>query len=753
MVIFLREKFSSVIGVAVILCILVGVFLTIRLGRWDAFVYRPGSYTSDFTITFWPNIYYIQQSFQKFGELPLWRTLIFSGHPFDVDPQSGLWYLPNLLFLLFPAGIEVFNTLLLLHLVVGGLGMWVWSREVGTSALGSLISSLAYTFTPKIYAHLGFGHIGLVYAAAYIPWVMWSGYMVGKGRWFYSALFALFLGFQIIANPQLALYTGLVACVYVFALALWISKRSNEVMHFLRMIGSLAFGILLAISISAIQVIPMLRFAPYSSRSEIGFSDTAISSIPFRYLWGLVLGDHNGFMDYILYMGIPVLILALLALYRRQAWYWWTFLVFSVIYSLGDSTPIYAIAYKILPFLAWLRAPSRIIFLSSAAFALMSGWGFDRLVKGYQGWNRKILNLTTFAFGTFALSLVGGYWIVIGPPPLNWLAFGFVIPTTAIIFIILGSGKLPTFTAFTVVALLVLVDLWIVDFTLIEGRPVEDVIEDHGLGEYLNQEVGGEPFRVYSPSYSLPRQVAALWGIESVDGVDPLYLREYDLFMQLASGVERKKYGVTIPAMEEGESMFLVNRDAVPRLDLLGLLNVKYVASNFPLVISGLHEVNRFGSIYLYENDYFLPRVFIVGNIDVVDDFKSALEWLDDHDVSQEVVVENGIQMKSGDIKSDITWLLRSPNQMVLRVKNNRPGYLVLSQPFYPGWQVSVDGKKGTLYQVDGILVGLPIDTGTHLVEFHYRPYYFNWGIGISLFGILIGVILLLYGLQYQNKY
>ena len=77
-----------------------GSFLLSQLHSLDGFIYSPGFEFSDLTVTFWPNIFYIQNSIKELGELPLWRTLIFSNSLFDADPQSGLWYLTNIVFLL-----------------------------------------------------------------------------------------------------------------------------------------------------------------------------------------------------------------------------------------------------------------------------------------------------------------------------------------------------------------------------------------------------------------------------------------------------------------------------------------------------------------------------------------------------------------------------------------------------------------------------------------------------------------------------
>ena len=730
------------------------VFFARRLdGAADAFLYRPGDDVSDLTVTFWPNIHYIQQALRSTGELPLWRTLIFSGFPLDADPQSGLWYPPNAVFLLLPAAVG-FNLLFVVHVVAAGLGQWVWSRATGTSSGGALVAALAYAFTPKTFAHLGFGHAGLVYAAAYVPWVLWAAYRVGYGSWGHLAGLGLALGWQFIAHPQLAFYTGLVAGAYGLATgcigrrccgkharerrvmvgetlpngpepASHPEQRSVRVQACASAIGRMAAGAILTLGVAAVQLVPMLGLAPQSARAGMGFSESAVSSLPPRYLWGLLLADHRGFMDYVLYVGIPVLALAIAAARRRQARLWWGFVLLSLIYALGANTPLYGWAFRLLPALAWLRAPSRIWFVTAAVLALLAGWGGDRLLAGMGARSRRALNLAAVALGALALALMLGYAVFLGRPPTNLVALGTIATATAMWCIVTAARLLPRWASAAGFAILVLADLWVVDATMIEGRPSEAVFAEPGLGAYLAAHTDETPFRVYSPSYSLPRHIAARYGLETADGVDPLHLEAYAAYMEVASGVPRRGYGETIPAMYGVGPFATLNRDAAPNLALLGLLNVRYVAAEFPIAAQGLHEVGRFGATYLYENSQAFPRAFVVGRVEPVEDFPAALAWLRSRDAGElgsVAVVEGGEMLASGEVESTIVWEQRSPNRLTLRVTLSRPGFLVLSQVWYPGWEASLDGRPAQVWRADVILSGVYLSSGEHTVTFSYRP-------------------------------
>ncbi len=403
--------------------------------------------------------------------------------------------------------------------------------------------------------------------------------------------------------------------------------------------------------------------------------------------------------------------------------------------------------------------------MAAAALALLAGWGTDRLlavgaglprpygrrVLGWAGlprpYSRRTLNLVAVALGALALALLLGYAIVFGQPPANLVAFGVVTAITAALCVVTAARRLSRRRAIAALAMLVLADLWVMDATLVEGRSPEAVFAESGLGAYLAQRMDGEPFRVYSPSYSLPRHVAARYGLETAGGVDPLYLEAYDVFMEAASGVRRTGYTETVPPLGGEGDIATVNREARPNPVLLGLLNVRYVAAEFPMAVEGLREVTRFGSTYLYENERVLPRAFVVGQVEPVDGvlslskegFDAALEWAQTHDVARAAAVEAGRPLASGEVQAEVAWVRRSPNQLVLDVTLDRAGFLVLSQVWYPGWRAEVDGQPVTLWRAYGVLSGVYLEPGGHTVSFVYWPRLTWVGVGVS--GITLGVL------------
>jgi hypothetical protein len=72
-----------------------------------------------------------------------------------------------------------------------------------------------------------------------------------------------------------------------------------------------------------------------------------------------------------------------------------------------------------------------------------------------------------------------------------------------------------------------------------------------------------------------------------------------------------------------------------------------------------------------------------------------------------------------------------------LTAQMDRPGWLVLGDVNYPGWQVTVDGRPAPLYTAYYILRAVPLPAGAHTVRFEFRPG------SVLLGGALSGIALL----------
>src|SRR5260221_8711481 len=139
--------------------------------NWVA--YPPDSNYTDLLLSHLPNAVYWRDSLVHFAQWPLWNGQIYAGLPFAADPLAGIWYPPALALLALPLPFG-FNLLLALHLAWAGYGLFRFLRGEGLALPASALGAVAFAGTPKLVAHLGAGHVSLVYAVAWTPWLLLS---------------------------------------------------------------------------------------------------------------------------------------------------------------------------------------------------------------------------------------------------------------------------------------------------------------------------------------------------------------------------------------------------------------------------------------------------------------------------------------------------------------------------------------------------------------------------------------------------
>jgi uncharacterized membrane protein YfhO len=112
-------------------------------------------------------------------------------------------------------------------------------------------------------------------------------------------------------------------------------------------------------------------------------------------------------------------------------------------------------------------------------------------------------------------------------------------------------------------------------------------------------------------------------------------------------------------------------------------------------------------------------------------------------DPGQEVLVEEEPKWERSSSsrvagKNKIEFISETDNRLQLHVETKEDSLLVLSDTYYPGWKVFVDGTSEKIYQANYTFRTVPLRAGTHQVEFVYDPMSFKLGAGVTFLGILI---------------
>lgn len=157
--------------------------------------------------------------------------------------------------------------------------------------------------------------------------------------------------------------------------------------------------------------------------------------------------------------------------------------------------------------------------------------------------------------------------------------------------------------------------------------------------------------------------------------------------------------------------------------------------------------------VTVYENPGAYPRAFVVPEAVLAPDGAAAMARLRDGplDPRRQVVLEstpaNGMGPFAGTPPSDAT--IVAEGTAILDVEADAPdgGFLVLTDPFYPGWRAYVDGQETPILRADYLFRAVALAPGSHVVRFTFTPTSLERGLQLSLAGVVIAVGAVLVGL------
>src|SRR3989344_2043594 len=85
-----------------------------------------------------------------------------------------------------------------------------------------------------------------------------------------------------------------------------------------------------------------------------------------------------------------------------------------------------------------------------------------------------------------------------------------------------------------------------------------------------------------------------------------------------------------------------------------------------------------------------------------------------------------GKRANAGFKKADVAFY--SPNRIVINASLDSPGFLFLSEVWYPGWKAYDNGRETEIYRADYIFRAAHLEKGTHVVEFVFQPLSYTIG-------------------------
>lgn len=216
-------------------------------------------------------------------------------------------------------------------------------------------------------------------------------------------------------------------------------------------------------------------------------------------------------------------------------------------------------------------------------------------------------------------------------------------------------------------------------------------------------------------------------------------------------------FEVSVPEGESGKTLTIWanERDVYPNGQ--AYIDGKPVSGDLGFMVYMLSFHASFDKIYegevkIYRNNNAFPRAFIVHRAEVLPDKEKVLARLreESFDLRHTIVLEEEPEGKLGgageplasprldaSADQDVAEILHyGPSRITLKARLARPGFLVLADPYYPGWRAYVDGQERKIYLTDYLLRSIPLDAGDHQVEFRYEPASYKVGAWLTLSGL-----------------
>ena len=711
------------------------------------------------------------------GNLPLWNPHLYGGAPFLADMQSGLFYPPNLLLSLLAPDFpyEVMQWLAAGHVFLAGVTMYLCLRYLapgrGLRLPAALVGALAYMFSGMFVVH--FGNLNLIAVAAWLPLVFllfWRA-VVGRGLGLAAAA-GLVLGLStLVGHLQITLMVGLALglAAVVGVVQGWPRRRRpagdppwwNR--RRLAQLGATAWPLLalvvtaaVAVGLAALVLLPALEYARLSPRAALPYREAARYSLVPALLGELLVPAlfssrepalYWGVWDRVAagYVGLLPLILAGLALLLRRGRRVALLAVLGVaafLLALGSESVFHGWAYLLLPGFRQIRAPARFVLLLDFALAGLAALGLDRLLRPLDRRARRMFDgaWRGLLWLGGAAAVVGGAWAYLvvyqaqdRDPTLFWrvsaatsgVILALVLLAAALAW--LGArrtGRLRRRPLAWLAVGLVFVDLASLGAYVDLGfEPPTEGYEHAGAIEFLRQDP--DFYRIDSRT-----DVTAVWqpdlallaGLYDVGGVDnPLLVADVERYWQGLGGRSTALYDFL------GVKYVVAGKDTVLDWD------------KFSLAYDGDPAVN------VYRNATALPRALVVFQAIAAADQEAAWDLIHrpDFDPASTVVLE-GVGPAGGALPpapGDARVVRYGSDSLEIEAESPAAGYLVLSDPYYPGWQAEVDGEPVEILRANYAFRAVPVPEGTHRVTMAFRPATWRAGLIITLVTVVALVV------------
>ncbi len=682
------------------------------------------------------------------GYLPLWNPFNGAGAPLFANYQSSLLYPFTWIGYLLPLA-QTMSLVAVLHLFIGGWGMWRFSGRLGISSLGRGVSALAFGLSAYLVARLG--TYPVIQAAAWLPWLLWAAHrLLESGRPRSAGMLAIFAALLLLAgHAQTAWYSLLLGGFF----ALWwtLTHRPFRWLRLIAVAGCLALGA----GIAGLQLVATAELLTQSQRAGGVDFDFAMN-FSYAPASALNLFAPNVFgtpadATYILprayfedavYIGVIPLIAALAAAISRIArwrdpdrptayattFFWLIVVVIGFVFALGVNTSIFPFLYHNVPTFNLFQAPVRWHLWTVVGLSMLAGIGVTVWERTHR-WRRWTIRMViactaAAALGFFAQVLRGADNVTIALLANAVFTAGLLAGVTGVLMLMLPQEGTPGYGFWSMLLLVIVA--------------ADLVLASWGLNPTV-------PPTFYDTISSDTGQARRYWTAAAEENV------KFGRYFHFSD------YPMAVDQWHELRQSDLPNLnliDGLPLLNNFDPLLVGHFADYHDLIeaypdsAAALLQAAGVGAVYtpdLQLLDQPAARAWLLTSICWHVDQASLEAALVDpawQPLGQAHMLGVGGCDAPHSVVDNVTVTIDMGNSVTLTVDAPQDSWLILADTDYPGWTATVDGVETPIYRANLNFRALQVDSGLHEVHFDYQPQWLLPGALVSAISLLLALLL-----------
>jgi hypothetical protein len=676
--------------------------------------------------------YEVQAKAWNDGIFPLWDPYVWAGQPLLGQMQPGGAFPLNWPLFAAPLGSDghiryrfVHIQRVLIHLLAA-LFAYALARELEFSNIAAVFAGLAFTCG---------GWVGSVVwpqmlnGAIWLPLTLMLFHRAARQQdrsrgLAYAVLCGGSVGMSLLSGHHQAPFFSLLALGGVFLyLLIERLRQDREAAISLAVI----FGVTGVVSflVAGLQLLPAFEYGGEALRwvnaaEPVGRGDRVpyyvhhALRLELVTLMGMVTPRLHTHVN--TFVGWTALALALYAVAScwKQRWVkaYALLAILSLSYASGTFSLLQGWAYEFIPEAHTARTSAYAVFVTQLAIFVLAAKGLDYLMRQSaeeltaSPWIRRgQILLVSYAAMTYTTLFARAMWGHMDPDPADNVTLSAVI--ALLLAACLHAYKKGDMTAKvfagTAVALL-LAETYgtqFYDITDIDdptrraniNRLEEEFREP--MEFLVSQTRPGERFRYAVSSDLGGTNVGPRWGLEQTGGF--LASVNRDLFEMYVAMDQTEFYRVT---------------------------NTKYFIGRTPHDSGQIERFTARNGIKVYENPETMPRAWISYSNEFISDARFDASGL-----------ERVSGCEPGGLVRQVAWTIQSTT---LEVETHCPGYVVLADAFFPGWQAAVNGEDVPVLRYRGGLRAVHAPAGRSTIEFEYRPSSAARGAWMTGFGFLL---------------